>query len=615
MPVPTAEEAAIYKSPGLFFETKVLVRLDRPVFTSPMRDDFNGSALNPDNWHSVSPSWGLLEVAGGTVRLGTIIPGINESWFVNKENIWLPRSTTYDWTLEFRMRVNVFNGFGTLITLQSLEQWQGIFEVEVNTALGLSIQMPNENEIENLGADTSWNTYRLVYTASNREYEFFIDEEGGGGFVSRGGLSAVDYRADLLVFGNAGSRQGILGDFSEIEIDYVEVIGTSEAFEVPEWAAPQYLYDQLQYQAELWAELPSVIGGTAEFDKENAADTLQLDLINFVYLDQGDPAIRAYTHFNFMNRFIKVLNRVSNGERWTPWRQIYLGSCDEKSIEQRSDGSVVLTLRARDWVRKRLAETRTIRAYSDYGLVVEGLVMNLSVGEIIQDIAQNVAGLPYSAISLPATPFNTPRTFNIPGSIATGPITDLMRGMGWTWYVDHTTGQVIIGPFFFGTGIPQYWMRTDEEIMIINWDQSSLNQVAQAEINITNTEFQDGGFGNTYPETPVPFYGRIEIMDIITAQQNNPDLLITGLPFEIFRSQIRRLGGLKLTAPCQDWVTHDIELGIIDNSFLGIKAEDGPWIVDGYRYTWKGTVSFETEITLANAHPDRVLLDSATGHL
>jgi hypothetical protein len=613
MPVPTVDEAAIYRSPQAQFEIKTLVRLDFPVFSGNILDNFDGTELNPDYWYKFSPSWGLLNVAGGEVEFGTSSPGISESYFVTKPNIWFPRKTDTDWTLQWRSKVTAYHGFGTFIDLVSLAQYKAIVRLEMNAG-GLSVQMPSRTQVLGLGLDTTYNTFRVVYTAAAKEYELFVDQESGSGFQSLATLSAVNNRADFLVFGNSGVRQGELSDWTTVKVDYCSVIGTEEQFEVPDWAGPQYLYDQLQYANELWAELPAVIRGRIDQRKSNEADTLDLDLINFTILDKGDPTARLYTHFSFMNRFIKVLSRVNDGFNWTPWRQIFLGSCDEKNIDLRDNGETVLTLRARDWVRKRLAETRVIRAYSDFGDPVEGLYMNMDCGRIMQDIAQNVCGLPYSALQIPATPLNKPRTLNIAGDPASQVISNLMQGLGFTWWCDMTTGQVFIQPLPMGTDTVEYWLNTDGEVETIRWNQSSLEHVAAIEFGISNTEFQNGGFSLAHPVTPVPFFGRIELFDAVTAQSSSV-LDATEIPQRVYMQAIRELGSVLLGMSCQDWLEHNIEIGLIDNSYLGIKEKDGPWIIDGWTHEWQGSQSFKQEVLLVKQHPDEIIREALSEHV
>lgn len=624
MPYPDTDQAAIYRSPQKQYQIKALIRLDLPVFSGDVFDGFDGTELNPDYWHKFSPSWGLLEVSGGAVSFGTSSPGISESYFVTKPNIWFPKRTDTDWTLQFRMKVDAYEGFGTFIDLISLQQYRAIMRIEANTnglpeqvpgfVGGLSIQIPSRTQVMNLGLDTSYNTYKVEYDAAAKQYEFFIDQESGSGFQSITTLSAVNNRADMLVFGNAGVRQGGVSDWTRMTAEYVRMIGTPEEFDVPEWASPQYLYDQLQYDNELWSELPSVIRGRIDQRKSNEADTLELDLINFTILDERDPVRRLYTHFTFMNRFIKIVSRINDGFTWTPWRQLFIGSCDEKNIELRENGETVLTLRARDWVRKRLAETKVIRAYSDFGDEVEGLYMHFSVGEIMQDLAQNVCGLPYSSLQIPATPYNKPKTLNIAGDSASQVITNLMQGMGFTWWVDMSTGQVFIQPLPMGTDTPGYWLKTDGEVESIVWNQSSLDHVAAIEFGISNTEFQGGGFSLSHPITPVPFYGRIELVDAVVAQ-SDVGLNITEIPQRVYMQSIRELGSVRVTMSCQDWVEHNLEIGLVDDTYLGIREKDGPWLIDGFTHEWEGSTRFRQEVLLVKQHPDEVVREALTEHV
>lgn len=617
MPVPTAEEAEVYKSNWKQFEVRVLIRIDTDDFEPTIEEDFDGTELDPNLWFSFNPSWGLLDVAGSTITLGTTSPAISESWFATYPNKWFPKQQDRNWTLQWRMKANSFEPFGTFVQLCSLQQYQPIVKLEINAANGFSIQMPGgvENEVSNLGTDTAFNTFKVEFYAASKEYELFIDV--GAGFVSLGVISSVDYRADFLVFGNSQVRQGHVFEWSEIEVDNVAMFGTPELFDIPDWAGPEPLYNNLLYDTEHWAPLPSVISGHIESQKRNEADTLDLTLFNYTHLDKFGPHSEApnpYAHFHFLNRLIKVESRVHNGHLWTPWRQIFIGSCDEKQIDQDESGDVVVTVRARDWVRKVLASVRTIRAYSDTDPAVDGLIMNMDVGQIVQDLAQNVCGLPYSSIDISATPGNRPQTLNIPGRRAVDVITDLMRGIGMTWWPDWSTGQIIIRPVTdtMGTNLPAYWLRTDEEVERVQWNQQTLDFVSQMEIGISNTDFQDGGFSMGYPVVPIPPRGNIDILDTIVApsdaQLNGPEI-----PHRMYMLSIRDLGSVVVTTSCQDWIEHNIEVGLIDNSYLGMRESDGPWVIDGWSHEWEGTTRFSNSIKLVLQHPDRVIRDSMIG--
>lgn len=522
--------------------------------------------------------------------------------------------------MEAKVKFPNIYGNGVFFRVCSLEARDAVLAVKCNWADGLTVEGPDQQNIWwSNGHDYGWHVYKLTYTAQTKMYEVFVDG------VSKGTYNAVGYRADYIVVGNSVARQGIPGDWTEVEVDYVDVTGTVEIFEIPDWAGPMYLYDPIGYDNELWAYLPLWERGHIEMHKKNTADALSIDLVNFSHgfdPNDPDPAYMVYTNFNFANRPIKVESRVSDGWNWTAWRLIFLGGCDEKNIELRENGDCVLTVSARDIYRRQLMGMHLIRSYSKDAkdvngndIIIEGLTVGLSVGQIIDDISKNGAGLPYAAMAVTATPYNIPQTFNVAGDSAASAIEKLISDVAMCWWPDVTNNfQIQVRDWYWGTGTPCYYLSTKEEVGLVQWSENAMDALAILELGIENTEFQNGGFSTNYPHAPVPFYGRVEYESAVVAQDTAS---LRGRPIHFLKwKQINReVGSIVVTMQCQDWLAHDMELSVRDDIYLGIKTEHGPWIVDGWSYDWEGTSKFETQAHLVNEYPDRVIKRSLQGQV
>jgi hypothetical protein len=620
---PTTEEMEIYKSPIKQFEVRAAVRLDQPIFISPFEDQFAGSSVDRTLWDLKKPTWGVATVSGGVLTLGANGDAISPAWVVSKPNLAFPKNTTTSWTLETRVRFPTITGFGMFFRVGSLEYKEAVFAIKCNENY-LQVKLPDsssyvEGETDGevwraSGSKTDWRRYKLVYNARARTYTVYIDEDDDGVFETGPfSTSAVGKRADFIVIGNSTARQGWLGAWTRLQVSYVTVTGVSESLELPDWAGPLYLYDAIGYENELWSTLPTVLRGNVDIGLKNMTDGLTLDLLNFSHgYDRTDPQWQVYKDFSFLNRPVKILSRVNNGYKWTPWRQIYLGSCDEKNIELRSNGDCVLTVNARDIYRKHLEQVHTVRAYAKYDDDIEGLVRNKVVSEIIYDIAQEVCGLPYSAVDCICTPHNMPQTFNIARESCSEAVSRLMDETCLCWMVDHSNGQVLIRDYIWGTDTPGYHLSTSEEVEQVQWGENASNMASVIELGIENTEFEDGGFSTNSPLAPVPFYGHGEYRSTLVAQ-NTGSLYGRPIYYMMWKIANRDVGSLRLTMQCQDWLQIGQEISVRDDKYLGIKESDGPWVVDAVSFDWEGTNKYETTVELINQHPDRIIRKSLQG--
>ena len=583
-----------------------MVRLDEPSFVSPFRDDFStdypGTRINTALWNRQFPSWSEITIAGGTITLDTLADSISSPWFSSRDGLAFPKNPDTAWTLEVRMRFPAFAGFGSFFRVHSIEQSEEIFAVKGNTALGIEVRNYLGTQLWLPGADTTWNRYRLVYDPINLTYTVTIDANDDGVFeLGPFTYPAENAQADYIIIGNSTAIQGDLGNWTSIEVDYVDVTGTSETYNIPDWAGPFYLYESLGYQTELWAELPTHLRGSINVDKQNMADGLQIDLLNH---DTDTP--RIYNGFSFGNRQVRIETRISDGLSWTPWRTSFKGTCDEKRIETRSEGAV-LTVSARDLVRHKLLRTHIIRAYVTYSEALEGVLLNYRVDEIIRDLFINGAGLPFNWANIQITPANQPQTFNVADQSVGDAIKKLIDDVVFCWWPDTANNWALkIQDWFWGTGNPQYQLSSREELTNVDYTENALDLLAQNVLSIENTEFMNGGFSTNFPFIPVPFTGEKQYADAVVAQDTG-DLDVRNLQYLRWRAANRDVGSIEVSAPCQDWMEHDLEIDIVDDQWMGLRHSDGPWIIDGWNLEWEGTQSFNSRIRLINQHPERII--------
>ncbi len=613
MPVPTIDEAEIYKSPYKLFDIRTFVRIDRPCFESPFIDHFTDSVINRDKWYTHKPSWCHVTLGGHTVRLGTDIPAISPSYLASVEGVAFPLKQTSDWVHEVRLRFPTLTGYGTFYRVTTLDDSEAIFSVKGHAVEGVTVEFRDGSPGTiryNAGASTAWLRVKLEFIADGRVYRLTIDANDDGVFeLGPWTVSAVDLLTDSIVIGNSVARQPMLGDFTEIEVDYVQTIGVSEPYEVPNWIGPEYMYSHLAYANQVWAELPAVLGGDITVHKRNITDALTLDLTNEAYVDEGPfPMSRLYTDVDFFNRQVYVQSRVSNGVLWTPWRTLYRGVCDEKQWEQRDNGQNVLSVAARDTVRRRLDNHHAIMAFCDWGEAVPGLIMNKTTQQIIEYLIQDTAGFPPTAVYVQETAHHKPRSFNVAGESLAQAITKLMEDVGFCWWVRLSDGQVQIRDWYWGTGTPQYYLNTGEEIKGLSWNSAITDVTGCVELTIENTDNQ---FSTNYPHAPYPFYGNTSYFTSITAQ-NAEDLYTAWggrrLDYLRWQAENRGVGGINVRMNCQDWLEHDIEVAVRDDKYIGINPEKhGTFIIDGWTHRWQGTQSFTNEAMLVPRRPQDVI--------
>lgn len=608
MGYPTVAEALCYKSRTSVTQTRAAVGLDYPVFSGAFSDDFAGVALDADKWFSNVPSWGSLSVAGGTVTLAITADGdgIAPPWIQSRHNLAFPISRETDWEFNIRFRFPVFHGFGAFIRIcgRSFRDAEAIWAVKGNETDGITVHMPDGYAVNNIIVstwnDTSWKRIRVNYYADTQQYRCRVDGNDDGVFDSDDYVDVDGRYADAIVIGNSTAVQGQLGRWTQVEVDSVSVSGTAESVEDPDWAAP-FEYDGVRMS---W--LPTVLGGRVSCDKDNQVDAAELELDNFGLAEFGERQQRMYTAMRFLNRRCLIQGRAGDGSgAWAPWETLFDGLCSEKQVRLDEDGRCLLTLPVRDRWRAVADDMEVNGAYSDAGAAIEGVGMNMTVAEIIEDIYGDKCGLPAAAYDVVALPNNVPRNYNVFRTSAQQAVRTLCEHAALAIYQRRSDARIEVQEWHWGTDSPGYHMSTAEEIRLLTWSESAFDVTSAEQMTIGNTELGSGGFTHTWPPHREPFYGRLVHSDAVVLQTS---VQHDARPVAALRwwARNRKLGGIEVTAVGQFWVEHDLEIGVKDDRFLGFGRGEC-WIVDGWEHSWREDEPCVTRIRLINAHPDRFL--------
>ncbi len=608
MGYPTHSEAQIYKSKTIISQVRAAVELDYPVFSGQFHDDFNGLGL-PDaaKWFVSNPSWGLCTQWVGALWIGTSAPGISPSWVQSRHNLAFPIRRDTDWTFQIRCAAATITGYGTFIRIcgRSFRDAEAIFAIKCNTADGLSVHAPDgfsaDNILWNNGADSSFNRYRVRYDASAQTYTIDIDANDDGTYEIGPFVVPVAGRyADAIVLGNSTAIQGALGAWTEWHIDWVDVLSTAESVEYPNWAAP------FTYDGSVMSYLPQVLSGRISCDKDNIVDAAELNLDNFRLEASEFP--RLYSYMRFLNRRGVIWGRAGDGSGlWAPWEVLFDGKFAEKQVDLQENGRCIVTVPLRDRWRATADDMEILGCYSDAAAPIDGVGMNMEVNQIIEDIYRNKCGLAAATHNVVATPNNTPRNYNVFRQSAQQAVKTIAEHTGLAVWQRRSDARMEVQEWEWGTDSPQYRMSTMDEIRFAQWTESAFDVTSAEQLAIENTNFGGGGFTHLWPPHREPFYGR-QVHSNAVAVNDAAQVYASDLPAKIWWARNRRLGGIEVTALAQFWVEHDLEVGVSDHKFLGIREGEYPsWIVDGWEHSWSGADVAVSKLRLTFPHPDRFL--------
>lgn len=608
---PTFDEAEIYKSRTIQTQVRAAIGLDYPVFSGDFNEQFSGASLNTNLWFANQPSWGVITVGGGVLNLSTSIPAISGPWIQSRHNLAFPLRRDTDWTFTTRVRFPVVTGFGVFMRIcgRSFRDAEAIWALKCNTAEGLDLHAPDGFFSDTViwstaGSGASWRRYRLDYDASLQQYTAYIDQDDDGAYESVVTFAVNGRYADAIVIGNSTAVQGNLGGWTEIEVDYTRVQGTAEAVVNPNWAAP------FTYEGTRFSYLPTLIGGRTSCDLDNQVDAAEITLANFSLAEDASPYPQTYTDVRFLNRRGLIEARAGDGNgKWTSWQILFNGLFAEKQVRLDENGRCSVTVPLRDRYRSVADDMEIMGAYSDFGTPIPGVGMNMTVAEIVEDIYENKCGLPATAYNVVATPWNTPRNYNIFGQSAQASVRRICEQTVLAVYQDKDTGQIQVQEFDWGSDDPLHFLSTAEEITFVEWTESAFEVTSGEARSFENTNLGGVEFTATWPPHREPYYGRRETEAVVVTQggSNHSERPITALAWW---ARNRRLGSIRVSTRGQLWAAVGQEIGIKDDRFLGLSRADS-WIVDGVEHSWgEGGENLQTELRCIYPHPDRWLREN-----
>jgi hypothetical protein len=604
---PTGEEREIYKSQvKTAGKIRVKIRLDRPIASADFIEDFGGAALDTAKWSSWQPSNTSITVAGGKLTLASTA---NTNGFPVVQSLpgLFPTDLSIGWTLQWTMDFPTITSYGTFFRVCDLEHNAAIAAIKANV-LAYEVFIPDWPESavaqEDLGAShTTSHDYELVYTPPTPiaagQYELFRDT------VSKGTLPSAGRQAWHIVIGN-GSVQVGQGGWTSIAVDNVHLHLTAPEVQAwPEWT------DREVVGSEWWGRLPGIASFSNATHKRNTVDTVALSLpvAGFVTGIEGDgngPGYRAdlLAGYDWLNREIRIESQQSDGRRNTSWKEVFRGLCDVPAIGY-DNGRATLNLTVREKNRRRLQMFHAVRGYSDNGTAIDGLIMNKTWPDIINDLCQT-SGLAVADYNVLADALK-PRSWNVLGKSALDAINELAeaaciavyRNAGQTY-----PGRLEVQEWDYGSDTPEVWFGTDQDIVGIDYAATDMGLAAQIVVTVQHSEF--GEFSDVYPQAPVPPFGAVARSNAPIAQSATDINQTRLLPFLKYRQQNRELKSIVLALIGQDWLEHNIEAQAIDRRVLRIGADDY-YVVDGWQYNWDARQGFRTSLQLVNQHPEALI--------
>ncbi|MEE9401264.1 MAG: hypothetical protein V3V32_04515 [Dehalococcoidia bacterium] len=583
-----------YKTAGL---VRVRIRLDKPVAGIDFVDEFAGGALDPDKWSSWQPPNTSITVAGGRVTLQSTAETNGFPVIQSVPGKTFPLDRSIGWTMEFTIDFPTITGFGVQFRVCDLQQPTSIIEIECNEDAGYTVEMPAGNVVESLGLDTSEYNFTLQYipptNIANASYEL---RRGG---VLKGTLDATDRQAWYIFAGN-GSVQTNLGNWTTLRVNRVDVnLVSAESQDYPIWTDKETLGD-----GSVWGRLPWVNRVSTGGHKRNAVDqaVITLSQSGFVTGIPGDInglGYRAdmFAGFDWLNREVRIEMQQSNGRNSTSWKERFRGLCDEPQLGIQ-DGRAMLRIVVREATRRRLQMTHTVRGYSDAAGAIDGVIMNRTWTQMIEDMCQ-VCGLDagdylvlYSSLK--------PRSWQVLGTSLLDEILELAdQGVAAVYRCADQVdpGQLRVQEWSWGNKTPDFYLHVDHDIISIDWAESYLGATAQVVETIQHSDF--GEFSDIYPHAPVPPFGAV-IRHNASIAQLHADINQTRiLPYLRWKVANREIRSIAVRVVGQDWLEHDLQCRVIDPRILGL-GPDEYWAVDGWNEEWDATQGLRTTIHLVN---------------
>lgn len=598
MAAPSGIQAEIYKSQWKTAgKIRVKIRLDRTLADVDFVDEFAAGAVpDPLKWSTWIPTNTSVVVAGGKLTLASTADTNGFPVVQSLPGRTFPQDLSIGWTLEWTMEFPIITGYGVFFRVCDLQNAEAIVAIKCNTADGLGLHMPDGTELENLGADVGSHDYILVYTPPTNtaagQYELFRDA------VSKGVIASTGRQAWYIAIGN-GSVQVAKGPWTNIAVSRVDVnLVAPEQQSWPGWT------DREVISTETWGRIPNVSSFSLTSHKRNDVDTAVIQIPVAGYITGLGYRNDLFAGFDWINREVRIESQQSDGKRNTSWKEVFRGLCDEPAIAN-NGGQATLSITIREDVRRRLQMYHAVRGYSDNAAPLDGVKMNLTWTEIIEDLCQ-IAGLDVAEYNVLADTLK-PRSWDVLGQSTLDAIANIADVAGAAVYRNAgqaNPGRLEVQEWDWGSDMPEAYFGSDEDIVLLDFAATDMGLAAQVIITVQHSEF--GEFSDIYPHAPVPPFGAV-VRENAPIAQIAADINLTRLlPYIKWKIMNREIKSLVVSLIGQDYLEHNIEAQILDRRILKI-GNGEYWVVDGWDYQWDGNAGWRTNVHLISQHPDKAL--------
>lgn len=610
MTVPTGGETSIYGASVKKHEVRCRVQLDYPVFSSPIDDGF--TALNAATWASYVPDGGTIGAGTALYLTSTSADGITKGPYAYSKPGFFPYSQGITWTLEWSAAMGSTT-LGTTAYIgyrNSSQEVVGIgpeggaiVQITANQNLGsIEVHIPSNVIKEYLPLDGAYRTYSLQFTGS----QFILSRDG----AVKGSVAWGPRQADYVKFGGHVQEEPGPGHWPRIWVDYIRftAYSTTESWTVPSWAVG----GTFSVDGRTCAYLPTVLSGRINIDKGNTVDACELTLANY-----GPPGSAVsgtaverglYRGFRWQNRDLTVESRIQGAGSWSSWKQIFTGTGDECSynIDEREP---LVTVRARDKVRRKLQRTTISRTYGSFTAVAPEAKTGLAPSAIMTDLCR-FAGLAASEYTIDSWPHGTPVSMSFFNQDVLSCLQELADEIGFGMWTDPTSsdGHMYVRNYVQAAS-PSAWGRE-----FSNATSGTVNYVLPASqiqaVRMSPQTFSISGqldyvaqdplttpIQSDFPHAPFPWDA--PIVPVYARILQSLKGVITG-SLHVFHWWLsnRHVGAVEVDALGHDWLTHNDYVGIHDPTFTGFASNSDYWAVDGWTYEWDGR-EFRTTIRLA----------------
>ncbi|KKK72198.1 hypothetical protein LCGC14_2906310, partial [marine sediment metagenome] len=165
MAAPTGIEKEIYHSPAKTAgKCRVKIRLDRPIMSATISEDFDDSSIDTDLWSTwTKPDTSITE-AGTVVTLASTAETNAFPIMQTLPGKSFPYDLSIGWDLEVTLRFPTTTGFGVFFLVGDLKNAKAILAIKNNTDDGCTVELPDGTNKRTISSPGSAFKVKLSYT-------------------------------------------------------------------------------------------------------------------------------------------------------------------------------------------------------------------------------------------------------------------------------------------------------------------------------------------------------------------------------------------------------------------------------------------------------------------